>query len=383
MNIGSRSITPSPGGYTPPYVIAELGVNHDGSVDRALALVDAAATAGADAIKLQLFRADLLMSKAAKLAAYQTAAGEHDPVEMLRRLELSIDQMAPIVARAHARGLHAIVTVFTASLIPDSLSLPWDAYKTASPDIVHQPLLSALAATGKPIIISTGASTLDEVRRAVHWLTSAHDRLAILQCVSSYPTPQCDAAFDGIAALAAAFPTLPIGYSDHLASTISGAQCVIMGAALLEKHFTYNRDAPGPDHAASLDAPALADYITLARIAARTLALEPDSRPAGFEALIDGTPVAHTHWFDLHPRVDINAPSTKRVLPCEHDVRAVSRQSIVTLANLPAGHALKPTDLTFKRPGTGLLPFNLPSILGRKLKHAVEADIPLKEADLV
>jgi len=150
-NIGGHYRAPAP---TPPYIIAEIGVNHDGSADRALELVDAAAWAGADAVKLQLFRADLLMSRAARLAEYQRAAGEADPIDMLRRLELSFDEMERIGARAHENGLHAIVSVFSVELVPEAERLPWDAYKTASPDIIHKPLLDALAATRRPLIVS-------------------------------------------------------------------------------------------------------------------------------------------------------------------------------------------------------------------------------------
>jgi N,N'-diacetyllegionaminate synthase len=343
MKIAAREIRSS----SPPYIIAELGVNHDGSVDRALELTDAAADAGADAIKLQLFKADLLMGRAAKLAAYQKAAGETDPVEMLRRLELSVDQMAPIVSRAHQRGVHAIVTVFSVELIDDAQRLPWDAYKTASPDIVHKPLLDRLTATGKPLIVSTGASTPDEITRALRWLSPAHARLAILQCVSSYPTPIDDAELGGIAALARLFPGI-VGYSDHTASETTGGTAVSLGARVLEKHVTLDRTLQGPDHSASLEPAMLKRYILAARQSQQPPALEP----------------------------------IKRVLPREHDVRTVSRQSITTLRHLARGHALSRADLTFKRPGTGLLPFELDRVLGKQLARDIDADMPLTEQHL-
>src|SRR5690606_32395858 len=216
MKIRDRHIGPD----HPPYVIAEIGVNHDGSVDRAIELVEAADRARADAVKLQLFRTDLLMSRAAKLAAYQKAAGETDPLAMLRRLELSADQMLPIMERAHDLGLHAIVTVFSVELVEEAERVRdayggWDAYKSASPDIVNRPLLDALSSTGRPVIVSTGASDMNEVERAVGWLDGAHDRLALLQCVSSYPVPEGQDGLGGIRALRARFEDLPIGYSDH------------------------------------------------------------------------------------------------------------------------------------------------------------------------
>ena len=248
MMIGDRHI----GREHPPYIIAELGVNHDGSVERALEMTDAAAEAGADAIKLQLFRAEMLMSRASRLAGYQAAAGEHDPVEMLRRLELSIEQMATVVQHAHEHGLHAMVTVFSLPLVDIAAQLEWDAFKTASPDIIHRPLLEALMATGKPMIVSTGASTMEEVRRAAAWLAPASSRTAFLQCVSSYPTRDEDSSFGGIGALRDALGAV-VGYSDHTPRIDSGAEAVQHGACILEKHLTWNRSAAGPDHAASLD----------------------------------------------------------------------------------------------------------------------------------
>jgi N-acetylneuraminate synthase/N,N'-diacetyllegionaminate synthase len=357
VKIGRRQI----GDSAPVYVIAELGVNHDGSPARALELVEAAASAGADAVKFQLFRADLLMSRASRLAVYQKDAGESDPVAMLQRLELPAAAMRPLVDRAHALGIHAIVTVFSLDLVGDAETLPWDAYKTASPDVVHRPLLDALAATGRPLIVSTGAAELDEVRRAVSWLAPAQSRLALLQCVSSYPTPTADAALGAMAALRALAP-IPVGYSDHTTQVDTGAVAADLGADLLEKHFTLDKHAPGPDHAASLEPGEFRRYAELARDAS-TLRLRVGADP---------TRDARPHRDD--PRI---GPPEKRVLPCERDVRAVSRQSIVMRRALRSGETLGASDLTFKRPGTGLEPWRLPEILGRRLSRDVAADEPL------
>jgi N-acetylneuraminate synthase/N,N'-diacetyllegionaminate synthase len=262
VNIGQREI-----GYgLPPYIIAELGVNHDGDVDRALALTRAAAEAGADAIKLQCFETDRLMSRASRLAAYQKAAGESDPFAMLRRLELPLDAMAKVVTLAHQLGMHAILTVFSVELVAQAQALPFDAYKTASPDLIHKPLLLALAATGKPLIVSTGAASESEVSTAATWLAQAgaEPRLAFLQCVSSYPTPASAAALGGIAALSR-LTSCPVGYSDHTAEKHLGRWAVRCGARILEKHFTSDRAAPGPDHAASLDPEGFRTYVRAVR----------------------------------------------------------------------------------------------------------------------
>lgn len=333
------------------YVIAELGVNHDGSVSRALELVDAAAWAGADAIKLQLFRTDMLMSRAAKLAAYQKASGESDPLAMLRRLELCAMSMEPIIERAHEHGLGAIVSIFSVELVPEACAQPWDAFKSASPDIINRPLLDAMAASGKPMIVSTGTADAGEVRRALGWLRCAADRLALLQCVSSYPVPRGQEGLDGIGALAL-LHTGPVGYSDHTGRAETGALAVMAGAVILEVHLTYDRSATGPDHAASLESADLQRYVRSARAA---------------------TP---------GPVRTTDPDAAKRVEACERDVRLVSRQSLTTTRALVAGHVLSRHDLTIRRPGTGIEPYRLEEVIGRSLARDLEADMPLTEEDI-
>lgn len=368
MMIRDRAI----GSAREPYVIAEIGVNHDGSPERALALVDAAADAGADAVKTQFFEAERLMSRAARLAAYQTDAGERDPIEMLRRLELSLADMARVIDRAHARALHAIVTVFSVELVAPAARLPWDAFKTASPDIVNKPLLDALAHAERPMIVSTGAAEMDEVRRAALWLDALArlDRLAILQCVSAYPTRDEDAAIGGVGALSDALG-LPTGYSDHTAGVDTGALAVEHGACILEKHLTWSNAAPGPDHAASLEPDAFAEYARLAREA-------PAPGRDGVALARERTPPARSRAATMDPRV---GPAIKRVLPCERDVRAASRQSLVAARAIAQGQSITRADLTVKRPGSGLAPFMLDAVVGRTAARAVRPDTPLTPED--
>lgn len=363
MRIGERPIGPD----HPPYVIAEIGVNHDGEVSRALELTDAAADAGADAVKLQYFETDRLMSRAAKLAAYQKAAGETDPVAMLRRLELTLDEMAQVVERAHARGIHAIVTVFSTELVGPAETLAWDAYKTASPDIVNFPLLAALVATGKPLIVSTGASTRQETQDAFYGpLEVRAAQLAMLQCVSSYPTPRAQAAIAGLLQL----PSDLIhsggvfGYSDHTPDLDTGALAVRIGAAVLEKHLTHSRSAMGPDHAASLEPAGFAEYARLARAAQRE-AVGPGGAPA---VMLASDPAY--------------GPPEKAVLDCERDVRTVSRQSVVSVGPIAAGTTITREHLTIKRPGTGIPACRLDEVVGRVAVRDVEGDVPIVEADL-
>jgi sialic acid synthase SpsE len=349
VRIGGRTIERAGSAARGPYVIAELGVNHDGREDRALELVRAAASAGADAVKLQHFKAELLMSRGSSLAAYQARAGERDPREMLRRLELAPAAMANVARLARELGLHAIVTVFSEDLVDEAEAIGFDAYKVASPDLIHRPLLRRLAQTGRPMILSTGAATLDEVSRTLGWLSDLRGNLALLQCVSSYPAELRDAELGGIGAIGAVFAG-PVGYSDHTPGVETGMLAVRAGATILEKHLTFDRAAAGPDHAASLDGPMLAEYVRLARLAVSMPALE------GLERI-------------------------KRVLPCEADVRKVSRQSIVARRDLPAGRVLCESDLTIKRPGTGLEPFRWREVVGRRLVRAVSADMPMTAED--
>jgi sialic acid synthase SpsE len=340
VRIGKRQIGPD----QPPFIIAELGVNHDGSLPRALELVDAARAAGADAVKVQWFDAGQLLSGAARLARYQEAGGAADPYDMLRALELNAGDFAAIVERAHDVRLAAIATVFSVNLVEQARALDFDAHKTASPDLVNRPLIEALRAAGKPLLVSTGTATMDEVKTVTAWLGD-HPHL-LLQCVSGYPTPDDCASLAGRAAMCRVNPRA-LGYSDHTTAVDTGALAVASGACLLEKHLTYDRGATGPDHATSLDPTGFRQYVGLAHRARRML-----------------------------------GPPEKRVLDLEQDVRAVSRQSVTATHDLDVGHVIVSEDLTLKRPGTGLEPWRFAETVGRRVARPVAADMPLREEDL-
>jgi N,N'-diacetyllegionaminate synthase len=348
MRIGTREIGPG----QPPYVIAEIGVNHDGSIERAVNLVHACAEAGAAAVKLQLFSADLLLSKAAKLAKYQKETGATNPRAMLRALELTAEEMQPIIEAAHQAGVHAIVSIFSVGLVEGAAKQGWDAFKTASPDIVHHPLLQAMAGAGKPMIVSTGAAEEAEVEAALECLGKLPE-LALLHCVSAYPTPIEEAQLGGIAALERLAckmqPENPaiIGYSDHTPAVLTGALAVAAGAHLLEKHVTYDREASGPDHRASLEPHDLVEYVRRAQQAQQAV-----------------------------------GELSKHVSAIERDVREKSRQSLTTTRALAAGTVLGRGDVTFKRPGTGIPPCNLEGTLGRALQRDLDADMPIGKDDL-
>ena len=235
-------------------VIAEIGVNHDGDPATALALIGAAADAGADAVKFQLFRPPHLLSADATLAGYQEGRAD-SPRDLLEKLALNATALAPLRDAARAAGLAFVVTPFSVADVADLAELGVDAVKIASPDAVNPLLLEAAAGLGRPLWVSTGTCAADELGDAARHAAAADG--ALLQCVSAYPTPDPAAALGGIAALRERFPGVRIGYSDHTADEDTGALAVAAGACLLEKHLTHDPAAPGPDHGVSLGPAAL------------------------------------------------------------------------------------------------------------------------------
>jgi N,N'-diacetyllegionaminate synthase len=330
MRIGDQDISAS----SRALVIAEIGVNHDGQLARALQLVETAAGCGADAVKLQVFRAGALMHRSARFAEYQKGSAP-DPMEMLRRYELPFEDMQKVVAYAKQKQLLAIATPFSLGDVGVVAQLGLDAVKIASPDLVNFPLLREAAATGLPMLVSTGAATIDEV-------DAAEDELAVfphalLHCVSSYPTAPADANLCWIGELSRRY-LVPIGYSDHTTDVYGGALAVAAGACVIEKHITHDRAAEGPDHAASSDPREFAEYVRLIR---------------GSEVMRGG--------------------GGKRVLHAEHDVRAVSLQSLVAARNLTVGQIIAAQDLTTMRPGAGIPASRFDAIVGRRVTRAILA----------
>lgn len=326
MNVAGREIGPQ----APTFVIAEIGVNHDGSVERALELVDVAARCGADAVKLQVFQARMLMHGSGQFAAYQKQqCDDADPAAMLRKYELSGADLRRVVAAIRQRGMAPLATPFSLPDVDTVAELNLPAIKIASPDLVNKPLLAAAARLGVPMFASTGAATLDEVRTAADWLTQWRAPFALLHCVSSYPTPNDAANLRWIAELAAAF-NVPVGYSDHTTEMLAGALSVAAGACVVEKHVTYDRAAQGPDHAASADPEQFAEYVRQIRLA------------------------------DV-----LRGQAGKRVLAAEEDVRRVSRQSLVLQADLAAGQRLSRAHLIIQRPGVGIPAASLEAAVGR------------------
>jgi len=339
VRIGQRRIAPG----EPTYIIAELGVNHDGSVGRAIELTHAAHAAGADAIKLQFYDTDALLSADAKLAAYQRM-GEDDPHTMLRRLQLSLDDMQRISGLCRELRMGFVVTCFNRELVESMRQLDVDVVKIASPDAVNLPLIESMLTLRKPMIVSTGTCDLRELTTTVQ--RCGEVPLALLHCVSAYPTPIDQANLGRIGALASRFGR-PVGYSDHTPDALAGPLAVAQGARIIEKHLTYDTAAAGPDHAASFDPAQFAEYVDAIRAAELMLGSNPHETQQA-----------------------------------ERDVRRVSRQSLCATRDLPAGHVIERDDLTIKRPGTGIPAADLNQTIGRRLSRPTKANHLLHVEDL-
>lgn len=331
-----------------PLVIAEIGVNHDGSVARAVELVSAAKAAGAGAVKLQVFRADTLMHASAQFAAYQQSqVDDADAAAMLRRYELSDEQLAEIAGRARDVGMPLIATPFSLQDIERLRPLGLAAVKLASPDMVNTPLMCAAAGLGLPLIVSTGASTEAEIDAAVELLSGMRAATVLLHCVSSYPTPDEQLELRQISRLGRF--GMPVGYSDHSTEIITAGLAVAAGACVLERHLTYDKQASGPDHAASSSPGEMAEYVALARRSWRMM----------------GT------------------MQQRKVLDVERDVRRVSRQSLVMARDCAAGERITHQHLTVQRPGTGVPAGRWREVVGRTAARALAGGQMLSEGDLV
>lgn len=340
IRIAGRPVGPG----HPCFVIAEAGVNHDGSVDDALRLVDAAADAGADAVKFQTFRADRLATRAAPKAAYQareTGADESQHA-MLRRLELSPEAHRLLKERCEARGIVFLSTPFdeeSADLLAE-LGVP--AFKLPSGELTNLPLLAHVARFGRPVILSTGMARMGEIEAALDTLRGEGAReTVVLHCVSRYPAEPGEANLRAMETLSRAFG-VPIGYSDHTMGLEVPLAAAALGATVLEKHFTLSRERPGPDHRASLE-------------------------PGELAALVRGIRAVESALG--HGR--------KEPVEGEADTARAARRSVVAARDLPEGAELAGDDLALRRPGTGLAPSFLPLLVGRRLRRA------LAEGDLV
>jgi len=338
--IAGRRIGPA----HPPYVIAELSANHNGNLDAALAIIDAAAASGADAVKLQTYTADTITLNSARPEFFIHEgkwAGQslHD---LYQSAHTPWDWHPALFAHARARGITMFSSPFDSTAVDLLENLNAPAYKIASFEAVDLPLIRYAASTGKPLIISTGMADADEIAEAIAAARDGGCRdLAILHCVSGYPAPPGDYALRTIPDMVARFG-LVTGLSDHTLDNTTAIAAVALGASIIEKHVTLDRNGGGPDDSFSLEPPELAQLCTAAR----------------------------TAW-DALGAVDYGRKSSERG-------NAVFRRSLYFVKPLKAGEVITPAHVRSVRPGFGAAPKHLDHILGRRVRVDVEAETPVR-----
>lgn len=339
-------------------VIAEAGVNHDGDIDAALRLVDVAADAGADIVKFQTFKADRLVTAGAARADYQVANLRESGTQrdMLRRLELTVDDHRALVVRCRERAIRFMSTAFDAESLAFLATLDMPAIKIPSGDITCAPLLLQAARLRRPLIVSTGMSTLADVEIAlgviafglttdgeprgrvdfsaalasVEGLAAVRSTVTLLHCVTEYPAPIEAVNLRAMDTMASAFG-VPVGYSDHTTGIAIAIAAVARGAVIIEKHFTLDRNRPGPDHAASLEPAELAAMVATIRSVERAL-----------------------------------GSATKEPAPAEMKNLPVARRSIVAAQSIGRGETLTASMLACKRPGHGVSPIDFWDLVGER-----------------
>jgi N,N'-diacetyllegionaminate synthase len=336
ITIGTQQI----GKNHPVFVIAEAGVNHNGDMARAREMVHAAADAGADAIKFQTFSTESLVSLEAPKPEYQihTTGSDSTWSDVLKELELNMDAHRELFDLTTELGMIFLSTPFDEVSADNLEGLGVPAFKIASPDLTNIPLLEHIARKGKPVILSTGMSTLDEVKEGISAITGCgNDQIIPLHCLSSYPAPTRDVNLRAMGTMRGAL-SVDVGYSDHTLGGEIAIAAVAMGAVAIEKHFTMDRNLPGPDHPASLEPDELADMIQSIRNVEN--------------ALGNGNKIAQ---------------------PSELDTARTARRSLAAAIDIPANTVIGREMIIALRPGTGIQPRDISSVIGQTTVKAVQA----------
>ena len=323
------------------YIIAEAGVNHNGDIKLAYELIDAAAQAGCDCVKFQTFRAEKLVTETAPQAEYQiqNIGKKSSQYEMLKKLEFTFEQFAQLKAYCEKKGIDFLSTPFDEESADMLYELGVKCFKFSSGDITNKPFLQYVAQKNLPMILSTGMCTLDEVKEAVSWVEeSGNKQITLLHCTSNYPTPYQDVNMAAMQTLKDTFE-YPVGYSDHTQGIVIPVMAAAMGAVVIEKHFTLDRNMEGPDHKASLEPSELAVMVKEIRIVE-------------------------------------SAMGTGEKKPCESELgtRDVARKSLVYATDVAAGEVITSKMLTVKRPGTGIAPKYFGEMIGKKPVRDVKKD---------
>jgi N,N'-diacetyllegionaminate synthase len=339
------------GEYEEPVLIAEAGVNHNGDVQLAQQMIDAAVRAGAHVVKFQAFKTEKEISRLAELAPYQKESSPEakSQYDLCKALELSFEDFRRLKEQCERSRIGFLCSVFDFDHI-DFLAgdLKAQAVKIASGEITNWPLLDYVGSRKLAVILSTGASTLDEIGEAIDTLKAAGcPELALLHCVSNYPAPVNELNLRAMTTLKRRFG-LPVGFSDHSMGNAASIAAVALGAVAIEKHFTLDRTLSGPDHKASA---------------------EPDE----LKQLVDGIMLAHAALGD----------GEKRVMPCEAANQPLIRRSLVANHALTKGAALTQGMVGVKRPTGGIEPKFLNDILGRRLARDLREDEAIQWSDLI
>jgi N,N'-diacetyllegionaminate synthase len=339
------------------FIIAEAGVNHNGDEKMALALVEAAAKSGADAVKFQTFSADKVVRKGAETAEYQKqATGESDQHAMLKSLEMSETLHRRLFDHCTQLGIEFMSTAFDEDALDFLIALGVKRIKVPSGEITNLPFLRHMASKGLPLIVSSGMAELNEVVAAVDTIRETRkvqgfaeplaEMVTILHCTSNYPADNADVNLRAMATIARA-TGLPVGYSDHTLGLAVSTGAVALGATVIEKHFTLDSELPGPDHKASLEPHQLTSLVRQIR---------------DVEVALGS---------------DIKAPTAS-----ELPVRDLVRRSVTTVRSVAAGAVIGRDDITLLRPGTGIPPIDLDKVIGRKSARNISAGETLNWSDI-
>jgi N-acetylneuraminate synthase/N,N'-diacetyllegionaminate synthase len=324
----------------PVFVVAEAGVNHNGSIVLAKKLVDAAKNAGADAVKFQTFKTEKVVTEYAKKADYQKSAGSNESqYEMLRKLELKNERFTELFDYAKKKGIIFLSSAFDKESVDLLNNLGVLAFKIASGEITNFPLLRYIAGKKKPIILSTGMSTIHEISEALKIIRKEGVQdIILLHCVTSYPARKEDINLRVIETLRRKFK-LPIGFSDHTLGPVVSIAAVALGAVLIEKHFTLDRNLSGPDHSMSMQPNELKEMIAAIHEAKKAL----------------GT-------------------GAKRLTEDEKKIKKLARRSVVARVSIRKGTIITESMLDTKRPGTGIDPRRMNLIIGKRTRQDIARD---------
>jgi N,N'-diacetyllegionaminate synthase len=335
-------------------IIAEAGVNHNGDLEKALALIDAAADAGADYVKFQTFKADKIVNRSAQKADYQKKNMQGERVtqyEMLKKLEIGDDWYSVLIHRCEEKGIHFLSTGFDEDSIDFLHKLEIPFYKIPSGELTNKPYLQHIARKGKDVILSTGMANLQEVKDSVEVIKKEgikRENIIVLHCNTEYPTPMEDVNLLAMNQMAHELG-VRVGYSDHTLGIEVPIAAVALGAYVIEKHFTLDRTLPGPDHAASLEP----DELKAMVVAIRKI-----------EKAIGGS--------------GIKEPSES-----EKKNITIVRKSIYVNKVMPKGSVIELDDIIALRPGDGISPMYIEQVVGKELQKDVEAFHKLSLEDLV